>query len=276
MEKKPNIQGNNPPHFPEDQRSPKNVQPENMDVHHHAHHHGKKKWTDYMFEFFMLFLAVFCGFLAEYQLEHIIEHKRETQYIRSMIEDLRTDTAKLNSNISRYDKMKLKHDTMLLSIGSLKQGFNGWFYKNLNVIKGYPDFIYTDGTIQQLKNAGGLRLIRKTNVVDSIMSYDATVKVALLNEENLGHTLEDLEKTQYHLLNFSGLHNELRSGKTPEQVEQQKLKFILLGDTELAQFYNEVDHFSWLCAIVRTNMDNVRQRALRLIYYLQHVYDLEE
>jgi hypothetical protein len=33
----------------------------------------------------MLFLAVFCGFLAEYQLEHIIEHQREKEYARALI-----------------------------------------------------------------------------------------------------------------------------------------------------------------------------------------------
>jgi hypothetical protein len=48
-----------------------------MEVHHHTHAaHGKKTWKDYFWEFLMLFLAVFCGFLAEYQLEHIIEHQR--------------------------------------------------------------------------------------------------------------------------------------------------------------------------------------------------------
>ena len=47
-----------------------------MEVHHHAHT-ARKKWTHYFWEFLMLFLAVFCGFLAEYQLEHTIEHNRE-------------------------------------------------------------------------------------------------------------------------------------------------------------------------------------------------------
>ena len=42
---------------------------ENMEVHHHAHHEGRKSWKSYFWEFLMLFLAVFCGFLAEYQLE---------------------------------------------------------------------------------------------------------------------------------------------------------------------------------------------------------------
>ena len=39
--------------------------------------------THYLREFLMLFLAVFCGILAEYQLEHTIEKDREKQYIRS-------------------------------------------------------------------------------------------------------------------------------------------------------------------------------------------------
>src|SRR5687768_14267296 len=44
------------------------LQTQQMEVHHHGHVHEKKKWKEYVFQFFMLFLAVFCGFLAEYQL----------------------------------------------------------------------------------------------------------------------------------------------------------------------------------------------------------------
>ena len=44
----------------------------------------------------MLFLAVFCGFLAEYQLEHKIERDREKQFIASMIKELEADTAQVN------------------------------------------------------------------------------------------------------------------------------------------------------------------------------------
>ena len=35
-----------------------------MEVHHHGHTE-RKKWTHYLWEFLMLFLAVFAGFLAE-------------------------------------------------------------------------------------------------------------------------------------------------------------------------------------------------------------------
>ena len=70
-----------------------------MEVHAHTHT-ARKKWTHYFWEFLMLFLAVFCGFLAEYKLEHTIEHQREEQYMRSMIEDLKSDIGMLEKNVS--------------------------------------------------------------------------------------------------------------------------------------------------------------------------------
>ena len=59
-----------------------------MEVHAHTHT-AQKKWTHYLWEFLMLFLAVFCGFLAEYQLEHKIEKDRERQYVKALLSDLK-------------------------------------------------------------------------------------------------------------------------------------------------------------------------------------------
>ncbi len=43
-----------------------------MEVHAHSHTPRKKR-THYFWEFLVLFLAVFCGFLTENQREHYIE-----------------------------------------------------------------------------------------------------------------------------------------------------------------------------------------------------------
>jgi hypothetical protein len=66
-----------------------------MEVHAHSHT-PRKKWTHYFWEFLMLFLAVFAGFLAENQREHYVEHLREKQFINSLINDVKVDTARLN------------------------------------------------------------------------------------------------------------------------------------------------------------------------------------
>src|SRR5439155_1065169 len=75
-----------------------------MEVHAHTHTE-RKKWTHYLWEFLMLFLAVFCGFLAENQREHIVEQKREKQYIKSFCEDLAADETDLQTIIDRLSKI---------------------------------------------------------------------------------------------------------------------------------------------------------------------------
>src|SRR4026208_1811918 len=66
-----------------------------MEVHAHSHM-PRKKWTHYFWEFLMLFLAVFCGFLAENQREHMVEHQREKKVIQSLASDLAADPLRLS------------------------------------------------------------------------------------------------------------------------------------------------------------------------------------
>jgi hypothetical protein len=73
------------------------LQTENMEVHKHPHHvTHKKKWGEYLLEFFMLFLAVFLGFVAENIREHVVEHNRSKEYAISLVQDLQNDTTSIN------------------------------------------------------------------------------------------------------------------------------------------------------------------------------------
>ena len=91
-----------------------------MEVHHHEHVHEKKKWKEYVFQFLMLFLAVFCGFLAEYQLEHTIEHQREKKYVHSLVQDLKTDTAHLETYINLRKEKRIMMDSLVLLLSTDK------------------------------------------------------------------------------------------------------------------------------------------------------------
>ena len=62
----------------------------------------------------MLFLAVFCGFLAENQREHMVEHQRETKFIRSLSSDLEADTTRLGSIIRMRDQRAYMLDSFML------------------------------------------------------------------------------------------------------------------------------------------------------------------
>ena len=73
------------------------IQTIDMEVHKHPHHvTHKKKWGEYLLEFFMLFLAVFLGFLAENYRESLVNKEKEKHYMENLVGDLRADTAALN------------------------------------------------------------------------------------------------------------------------------------------------------------------------------------
>ena len=125
----------------------------------------------------MLFLAVFCGFLAENQREHIVEHRREIKYAQSLLQDLEADTANLEYYTKKRATKRVWMDslTMLLSTGKHKEKGNDTYYYGRRVYDASP-FVSTDGTMQQLKNAGNLRLIKNEKLVKAILEYDINVK----------------------------------------------------------------------------------------------------
>ena len=126
----------------------------------------------------MLFLAVFCGFLAEYQLEHKIEKDREEQFMQTMAEDLKSDSAQLNRLIKIRKSRIRELDTLFHIIAKdeyLKNGRKVYELYELpywDILRFFP----SDRTMQQLKNGGNLRLIRKKNVSNALIKYDVWVR----------------------------------------------------------------------------------------------------
>ena len=157
-----------------------------MEVHHHGHHEGKKTWKSYIWEFLMLFFAVFCGFLAEWRLEVMIENHREEEYIHSIVEDISADVKQtenlqidLKNRITVLDSL-LKEITSKEINGNSNKANGLW----LSTI-GFPDFVQNDRTIQQLKSSGSLRIIRSKKVSDKIMEYDQTVRLLYITQNNM-------------------------------------------------------------------------------------------
>ena len=143
-----------------------------MEVHHHSHT-SRKKWTHYFWEFFMLFLAVFCGFLAENQREHYVEHQREKKFMRSLSYDLRQDTAALNRSIANVKRGRHLQDSVLLFLNQYTPGeYLPLRYKFL-ITWSLDRFsvVFNEVTAMQLKNAGNLRLIRNQQTIRKISEY---------------------------------------------------------------------------------------------------------
>ena len=120
----------------------------------------------------MLFLAVFCGFLAEYQLEHKIEKDREKQYIQSLVEDLIEDTTSLAETINIYEENAERMDTFikLLCSPDIKNKGSDLYYLGRRASRSDAISLH-DRTFQQMKNSGGFRLIRKQKTSQAIIEF---------------------------------------------------------------------------------------------------------
>jgi|SRR5688572_9151650 len=158
-----------------------------MEVHHHAHT-SRKKWTHYFWEFFMLFLAVFCGFLAENQREHYVEHKQEKQYMKLMLEDIETDTAELQKCLTNIGNSLSNIDSALLYLtgsGTDKTVAGSYRFSSV-ALQRFP-IVFTDRTLTQLKNSGRMRIVRSQKVMDALANYWNHIEVIRISLDRHAH-----------------------------------------------------------------------------------------
>ena len=220
-----------------------------MEVHHHSHAHGKKTWKSYFWEFLMLFLAVFCGFLAENQREHMVEHQREKKYIHSLLSDLDADIARLTTIVELRNQRALLLDSFSKRLNSpdALQHTNDLYYYNSFATRGVAfRFTPVDGTMQQLKNAGNLRLIRKSEVSDSIISYDVAVRAFMWgtqDEENIMDTYRNIAESVFDGVVLNAMRDEdnnvLRIAGNPSLRLETDSKFRLNYRIHMLTVFNK-------------------------------------
>ena len=244
----------------------------NMEVHHHAHDpaapHHKKNWKSYFWEFLMLFLAVFCGFLAEYQLEHKIERERGKQYIRSFYEDLTTDTSTFSRLITTYEIKMAAMKGRQECFDSLNRNIKSesCFWTLVFHSTDFPDLIYTDRTLQQLKNAGGLRLLKPVDA-DSILNYDNLLReYAKAETTSQQETQASIRNTLYSLINHQKL---IGSGAG------QPVSFLYGNNQELLnRYFNQLWGYTATCEDLLIALRHINKRAISLITYFKKKYNL--
>ena len=161
-----------------------------MEVHQHSHssdpdsHRGRKKWTHYFWEFFMLFLAVFCGFLAENQREHYIERQRAKVYARNLLHDLQADTADINRAI----RWGITTSSMIDSLVAFTTGPDIYkqskkLYYLMRRAGSFYGVDWSKATMDQLINSGNLRYFNNHELVRLISSYN-TMSAGINEQED--------------------------------------------------------------------------------------------
>ena len=246
-----------------------------MEVHAHTHTE-RKKWTHYFWEFLMLFLAVFCGFLAENQREHMVEHQRERQYMGSMIKDLEQDETNIQKSIA--------DETRTIGIAdSLIGMFHSDSYKNKTALIYYsardfatlPHMFYmTDGTLMQLKNSGGLRLIREQQVVDSLQEYYNKYQWYKTGQELENVQIDQYRSSMMQIFDVQVFNSMVKS--YPEIIMPEGNPSLLSTNPSLINEFLMRAHFCKRNKLAnRIGLINLNGKVTRLITQIKNEYHLK-
>lgn len=216
----------------------------------------------------MLFLAVFCGFLAENFREHQVEKERGRQYILSLYEDLKTDTAGFEGIIRSYTNQ----------INAFKQAescYESLARNNhsdsclLNLIfnsSGFADLVFSDRTLQQLKNAGGLRLLKR-NDADSILIYDNLLRMYMKIETTA------FQEVQYKVRDMTILMLNHKLVNHWERYSKYPVQYVKNPEI-INQYFNLLSVYDYYCHDNLKRMVEIKNKASMLIEYFKKEYQL--
>ncbi|WP_462221271.1 hypothetical protein [Ferruginibacter sp.] len=246
-----------------------------MEVHHHTHAaHGKKNWKAYFWEFLMLFLAVFCGFLAEYQLEHKIERDREKVYMQNMLEDLKADTAIYADYLARNAVVRdlLDTITVLIKRPDRKKYISKLAYSARILTAKWKQIAMVKRTYEDMKSSGHLRLIRNKEVSGKVSSYYNSLS-ELDTYNNVGMIWAN---------NYAQAMAKLFDGEDLLKIIKEKKEIPLTADAMISEdkiamneLLTSAGYFYGALSLNNIVAANRNQDAKKLIELLQKAYHLE-
>lgn len=261
-----------------------------MEVHSHTHT-PRKKWTHYFWEFLMLFLAVFCGFLAENWREHYVEDRRIKQYSRSLIQDLQKDTVMINIVMTRIRRNIRLTDSMsvYLKHRSLSQIRNVEMFV-FSIIDRYPPYTWSRATLEQMKNSGSLRYFSNYNIISRVSEYDALahhMDEDRANDDALGNqTLEtatriiNMDYPKDLVMNFlagmlSNMDSIMQAPWLKELRQKDSTALIAKNMDDMQIFLNEKVNLRRLLMLRgEIELPRLKKQAFDLIELLKKEYHL--
>jgi len=201
----------------------------------------KKTIGNYFLEFLMLFLAISLGFIAENYREQQVEEQNELHYMKSFLHDLHSDTLSLSNSLPFVEERVASMDSVFR-----------YFKANPDVEKVPASVLKhlkraswailgrrNTTTISQLKNAGGLRLIKNTVVADSIAVYDHRWTRIEASYDRYSKNQNDIYTLEEQMLNaFDGLDAYIANDGLDNQDNIPKSGFVRIDRRYLSQYLN--------------------------------------
>jgi len=210
-----------------------------MEVHHPHHPTHKKKLSEYIIEFAMLFTAVTLGFFAENFREHgIIEHRMQENYA-AIIMDLEQDGFKIDSIFTEAKNLSnlitLSHVLYTYKTGGFtEKKFFDTIY-NINKIPSYTTLFINNTTFKNMQSSGLLSYVTDKDLKKGL-SYYYEVLFKRINDNNKLFDDVGINYLDNYLVLNHGINPRLtlpniykNAGFEDEFIDSKKYRKFLLG-----------------------------------------------
>lgn len=164
--------------------------------------------------------------------------------------------------------MKSSCDSVLDSFPVTSEITVEWSHNIGVILAGFPDFISTDQTMQQLKNAGGLRLIRNSAATDSINSYDVAVRDIQVEETAISNYFLAITQKTNQLLSYRGI-----SGM--KEKFNSKSFWIRFDPMEMELLFNLVFKYRREIDDFMGELGELKNKGTSLVRFLRNEYHLD-
>jgi hypothetical protein len=234
-----------------------------MEVHHPHHPTHKKKWSEYIIEFVMLFAAVTLGFIAENIREHNTENKNTNKSLITLYNDIKADSINVSKALSQRELI-IKYDSIIMRYYYSKKLTNQiselhLFDWMLSLRSSYPrlnhmalDELNSNGKLNFIENDELKEYIQKYYQASMVMDERRTREHDLLDKHHDRFRIKYFNfKLQYIPSNQFEIDSiNIRNGEIINNNSSINLK--LINDLEMKEYLNTV---GFLVYIIRN--DNI-------------------
>jgi len=241
-------------------------------------------WKSYFKEFVMLFLAVFCGFLAENYKDYLSEEASAKEYAKALILDLERDTLSIINIRMQQELVVMSIDSIseIIHRGIPEKKVRGDFYYYSQIGSFSPGISINDATFTQLTQSGNLRYFRNPEVITKISEYYVQQRyvVRLWNSDSEKRNMTIQIKARildnYHYKSYSKLVPSLHHPKNlPDSLMNEWAPLQTNDKDILNEFANTLEnrrfYFIWT---QETVFPKYTLQAKELIALLKKVYNI--
>ena len=254
---------------------------EDIKTKHHVH--VPKRVREYMIELLSTFVAVALAFLSQYYFQYRSDRSTEHDLMVSMVADLRTDIKNID-DLSSHNNEAEKCAKQIFDI------CNGNINEKNNQIKLYQltDIIttlalsvnFSQSTINQLKNSGGMHLVTDNKISKLITDYDNEIRHLELFTSSVVSYKREFVISSNSICFGAGwnisLVNDMTDLEFLNKIYQAKGSALMTSDRySLLKYANNALIFIGYRLGYSQNSIHQKERAQKLITLIQSRYHID-